>query len=74
MNVYNDDRQILGLDQLQAQLREIHQKSVQPKVECVNIVSSDARDCWAEVYERLKRSFIFISLPNLNSFYFKGTT
>lgn len=57
MAVYSENCHQLGLDQLQQQLRliiEISDGQPPNTEEAVNIVSSDDRDHWADVYARLK--------------------
>ena len=54
MDVYNENGQMLGLHQLKNQLEEIYNNSIHVNNEAINIVSSDDRESWAEVYKRIK--------------------
>jgi hypothetical protein len=56
MQVYDEQGNQLGLDHLQTQLRQICliADKQPPEIDAVNIVSSDGRENWAALYERLK--------------------
>uniref|UniRef100_A0A914HP36 Choline/carnitine acyltransferase domain-containing protein n=1 Tax=Globodera rostochiensis TaxID=31243 RepID=A0A914HP36_GLORO len=53
--VYNNAGNPLGIGELVAQLRMVVERSgQQPKSKAINIVSSDEREVWAAVYERIR--------------------
>lgn len=54
MPVYGKNGEVLSLDELKAQIRQVLPDSEKPNEGPINVVSSGGRDEWARVYERLK--------------------
>ena len=54
MPVYGQNGELLGLDDLKTQIQAILPESESLNPHPINVVSSDGRNEWAAVYERLK--------------------
>jgi len=52
--VYNRAGEVLTLRHLESQLRKVLAQSDTTNPHPINVVSSDDRDKWAEVYERVR--------------------
>lgn len=58
MPIYNNTDEILSINNIKAQLWKCINESPDLNKFPINIVSSDNRDVWSNVYERLKRNGI----------------
>lgn len=57
MPVYSQNNERLSISQLQSQLLQVIAQSEHRNEYAINIVSTNNRDIWANVYERIKSIF-----------------
>ena len=71
MPIYDKQGNLLGTDAIAAQLRDYVVPLSEVRINRpVNLVSSDGRDEWADVYQRLKSKF-YILKPRYCRYFWK---